>query len=288
MEPRLGLRIGLGNQSAVKLGYSRMRQYLHLISNTMAISPVDFWKISDLYLPPQIVDQYSAGFFRNFKDNNYETSVEGFYKALQNLIEYKNGARLILNPLLESDLLRAKGRAYGVELSVRKNRGKLTGQGSYTWSRSLVAVQSPYPAEQINDGALYPSLFDRPHVLNVSGGFQMGSNWTLGANFVYTTGRPATFPDGLYVFNNAVLSNYSRRNLDRLPDYHRLDVSFTKDTRKRKDQKHYSTWALSFYNLYARKNPYSVYFTQDGSFNRSYRLAVFGSIIPSLNLNFYF
>jgi hypothetical protein len=125
-------------------------------------------------------------------------------------------------------------------------------------------------------------------VLNATTQVLLGRNWTFGANFVYTTGRPTTLPDGLYVFNNAVLANYSKRNLDRLPDYHRLDVSFSKDTRKKKDQRHYSVWVFSLYNLYARKNPYSVYYTQTGSFNRSYRLAVFGTIIPSLNLNFYF
>ncbi len=287
-EPRVSLRVGVGAQSALKASYSRARQYVHLISNTTAISPVDFWKISDTYVPPQIADQFALGFFRNFSENNYETSVEGFYKDLQNLIEYKNGARLLMNPLLEADLLRAKGKAYGVEVSVRKNRGTLTGQLGYTFSRSFAAVQTPYTAEQINDGQYYPSLFDRPHMLNATTQVLLGRNWTLGANFVYTTGRPTTFPDGLYVFNNAVLANYSKRNLDRLPDYHRLDVSFSKDTRKKKDQRHYSVWIFSLYNLYARKNPYSVYYTQTGSFNRSYRLAVFGTIIPSLNLNFYF
>jgi len=287
-EPRVSLRVGVGAQSAVKASYSRTRQYVHLISNTTAISPVDFWKISDTYVPPQLADQLALGFFHNLGDNNYETSVEGFYKDLQNLIEYKNGARLLMNPLLEADLLRAKGKAYGVEVSIQKNRGTLTGRLGYTFSRSFAAVQTPYPAEQINDGQYYPSLFDRPHVLNATTQVLLGRNWTLGANFVYTTGRPTTFPDGLYVFNNAVLANYSKRNLDRLPDYHRLDVSFSKDTRKKKDQRHYSVWIFSLYNLYARKNPYSVYYTQTGSFNRSYRLAVFGTIIPSLNLNFYF
>jgi hypothetical protein len=287
-EPRSSLRIGFNDQNAVKVSYNRMRQYLHLISNTTAISPVDFWKISDSYVPPQLVDQVSVGFFRNFLDNAWETSVEGFYKDFRQLVEYKNGARLLMNPLLEADLLPAKGKAYGVEMSIRNNKGKVTGQLSYTYSRSLVAVRTDFASEQINDGDYFPSVYDKPHNLTWSGQVQLGRNWTLGTNFVYSTGRPATFPDGLYAFNNSSLVNYSRRNANRIADYHRLDVSIAKDTRRKKEQRHYSTWNLAFYNLYGRKNPYSVYFTQFGGGVNAYRLSVFGSVIPSLTLNFYF
>lgn len=287
-EPRMAARISLGAKSAVKLSYNRTRQYLHLISNTTAISPVDFWKVSDSYVPPQIASQGAIGFFRNFFDNAFEASLETFYKEMRNLVEYKNGATLLLNPTLETDLLRAKGKAYGVELSIHKSKGKFTGQFSYTYSRSLVAVQTQFPIERVNDGVYFPSNFDRPNNLALSGQWQLNKGWTLASNFVYTTGRPATYPDGKYVLNSTPVVNYSKRNADRIPDYHRLDVSFSKDTRQTKNQQRYSMWVISFYNLYARKNPYSIYFTNYNNRTRSYRLSVFGTIIPSLTWNFYF
>ncbi|QNF33053.1 carboxypeptidase-like regulatory domain-containing protein [Adhaeribacter swui] len=287
-EPRLALRIGINDKTAIKLNYNRTRQYLHLISNTTAISPVDFWKVSDRYVPPQIADQVGIGFFKNLKNNTWETSIEGFYKDMQSLVEYKNGARLLLNPTIETDLLPGKGKAYGVELSVHKNTGRLTGQGSYTFSRSLVALQTPYAIEQVNNGHYFPATFDRPHNLALSGLYLLSKGWTLATNFVYTTGRPATYPDGKYILNEVPVVNYSRRNADRIPDYHRLDVSFTKDTRKTKNQEKYQLWVVSFYNLYARKNPYSIYFTNDRSLTKSYKLSVFGTIIPSLTWNFNF
>ncbi|KAA5547823.1 TonB-dependent receptor [Adhaeribacter rhizoryzae] len=287
-EPRLALRLGISSNTAIKLNYNRTRQYLHLISNTTAISPVDFWKVSDPFVPPQLADQAGLGIFRNFQDNTWETSVEVFYKDMQQLVEYKNGARLLLNPNIETDLLPGKGKAYGLELSAHKNAGRLTGQVSYTFSRSLVAVQTPYAIEQVNKGKYFPSTYDRPHNLALSGLYLLPKGWTFAANFVYTSGRPATYPDGKYILNEVPVVNYSRRNADRIPDYHRLDVSFTKDTRKTKVQERYNLWVVSFYNLYARKNPYSVYFTNDRSLTKAYQLSVFGTIIPSLTWNFYF
>ncbi|CAA9289526.1 MAG: TonB-dependent receptor [uncultured Adhaeribacter sp.] len=287
-EPRLALRVGLGNNTSVKASYNRTRQYLHLISNTTAISPVDFWKVSDAYVPPQIADQWAVGIFQNFKNNAWETSVEGFYKNLGDLVEYKNGATLLLNPALETDLLKAKGKAYGIEGSLHKNTGRLTGQISYTYSRTFTAVQTSFAAEQVNNGEYYPSHFDRPHNLAVSTLWDLKKGWTLAGNFVYITGRPATYPDGNYIFNNTTVVDYSRRNADRIPDYHRLDASLTKDTRKSKDQEKYSLWVVSLYNVYARKNPYSIFFTRYFDRTKAYRLSVFGTIIPSVTWNFNF
>lgn len=287
-EPRVALRVEIDNKTAIKLNYNRTRQYLHLISNTTAISPVDFWKVSDTYVPPQVADQVGLGLFRNFQNNNWETSIEAFYKDMQSLVEYKNGARLLLNRSIETDLLAGKGKAYGMEVSVHKNIGRLTGQASYTYSRSLVALQTPYATEQVNQGKYFPSTFDRPHNLALSGLYTLSKGWTFATNFVYITGRPATYPDGKYLLNEVPVVNYSRRNADRIPDYHRMDISFTKDTRKTKNQEKYQLWVVSFYNLYARKNPYSIYFTNESTRTKSYRLAVFGTIIPSVTWNFYF
>jgi hypothetical protein len=288
-EPRVGLRVGLGTQTAIKVSYNRSRQYLHLISNTTAISPVDFWKGSDYYVPPQVADQGAIGIFRNFKNNTYETSIEAYYKDIKNLVEYRNGATLLLNSLLEADLLKAKGKAYGIELNVQKLTGKLTGQFGYTYSRSLTAVQTPFAITQVNGGEFYPSNFDRPHNLTISTQWKMGRGWTMGTNFIYTTGRPATYPESKYVLNNGTVIGYSKRNADRIPDYHRLDVSFSFDSRKDKTtDSRYSLWVFSVYNVYARKNPYSIYFINDNSRAQAYRLAVFGIFIPSITWNLYF
>ncbi|HEV7348282.1 TonB-dependent receptor [Telluribacter sp.] len=283
-EPRLALRIGLGTNQSLKLSYNRSRQFLHLISNTTAISPVDFWKLSDPFVPPQVADQYSVGLFRNWKDNSIETSIEGYYKDITNLVEYRNGAELLLNPYLETALLSALGKAYGVEFAVNKTKGRLTGSLNYTYSRSLITTRTEFPGEAINRGAWYPTLFDRPHITNLTGSYTLGKGWTGSANFTYTTGRPNTYPDGQYLVNGIPMINYSLRNADRLPDYHRLDMSISHDSRRTRDQTRYSVWVISLYNFYARKNPYSIYFQQF----RSYQLSVFGSIIPSVTWNFHY
>ncbi|QMW04361.1 TonB-dependent receptor [Spirosoma foliorum] len=285
-EPRLTIRANLTPTSSLKVSYNRTRQFLHLISNTTAISPVDFWKVSDALVPPQVADQFAVGYFRNLGDNMYETSVEVYHKTLENLVEYRNGATLLLNPTLDADLLRAQGRAYGVEVSVQKTRGILTGLISYTYSRTLARVPSTYPSVQINGGEWYPSTFDRPHNLAIATQWKWSRGWTFGTNFVYTSGRPTTYPDGTYRLNGTKVLDYSQRNADRIPDYHRLDVSFTKDGRRTPNQRHYSNWSFSFYNVYAHKNPYSIYFQRANTTTKSYQLSVFGTIIPSLSWNF--
>jgi TonB dependent receptor/CarboxypepD_reg-like domain/TonB-dependent Receptor Plug Domain len=288
LEPRVALRFQLAENTSIKANFNRTRQYLHLISNTTAISPVDFWKTSNRYVPPQQADQFALGFFQNFSDNMYQVDVEGYYKDIRDMVEYRDGANLLLNPLLEADLLNARGRAYGIELSLRKRKGRLTYDLSYTYSRSFVQVNSPYLIDQVNRGNWFPSLFDKPHVGNFSGQYALAQGWTFSLNYTYQTGRPATFADGLYVLNGTPVNNFSSRNLDRIPDYHRMDVSFVKDTRKNKDQKKYSTWVFSIYNLYGRRNPYSIYPITNNFRTNYYQLSVFGTMIPSLSWNRYF
>ncbi|GAB3894117.1 TonB-dependent receptor [Spirosoma agri] len=288
LEPRFGLRVQVAKHTAIKASAGRTRQYVNLISNTTAITPLDFWKLSDNYVPPQIADQVSLGFFQNLRDNAIELSVEGYYKRLQNQIEYRYGANLILNPTLETALLQANGRAYGIEFGVSSNKGRLTGQFNYTYARSLLAVQTAFDALRINEGVYYPSYIDRPHTLNIQARWAMSHNWSFSTNFVYYTGVPATYPDGQYTYNGEPVQDYSRRNADRIPDYHRLDVAFSKDTRFTKAQQRYGIWTLGVYNLYAHKNPYSIYFTRYNQRTESYRLSVFGTLIPSIAYNFYF
>ncbi len=285
-EPRLTVRVNITPVNSLKISYNRTRQYLHLISNTTAISPVDFWKVSDALVPPALADQWAVGYFHNFRDNQYETSVEVYQKNLTDLVEYRNGATLLLNPALDADLLRAEGRAYGVEVSVQKTRGLLTGLVAYTYSRTLARVNTSFSRDQINGGNWYPSTFDRPHNLTIATQWKWRRGWTFGTNFVYTSGRPTTYPDGTYRLNGTKVLDYSQRNADRIPDYHRLDVSFTKDGRRTPGQRRYSNWSVSFYNVYARKNPYSIYFQRVNTTTRSYQLSVFGTIIPSVSWNF--
>ncbi|RYU94657.1 TonB-dependent receptor [Emticicia agri] len=288
IEPRLSMRFAFTKSAAIKLSYIRMRQYLHLISNTTAISPVDFWKVSDKHIPPQTADQLSIGIFKNFKDNTYETSVEAYYKDIQNLVEYKNGARLYFNPNIETELVQAIGKAYGIEGSIQKNKGRLKGSLSYTYSRTLARVDSEYPTEQVNGGQWFPSTFDKPHNLALSIQHFISNGWTFSTNFVYASGRPATYPDRTYRLLGKTVIDYSARNLDRIPQYHRLDMSLLKDTRKTPEQKKYYTFSLSFYNIYGRRNPYSIYFVRYNNSIRSYRLSVFGNIIPAVAVTYNF
>ncbi len=287
-EPRLMLRIGLNESTSIKMSYSRTNQYLQLISNTVAITPVDYWKLADPLVKPALADQVAAGIFKNFHDDAIETSVEGFYKTMQNLVDYKNGAQLSMNPYLDADLLSASGKSYGVEFNVRKPKGKTTWQLAYTWSRSLIRDNATFPSEQVNGGDYYPSEYDRPFNLALTGGTQIGQGWTFGWTFVYITGRPDTYPDGTYVINNSVVANYSTRNADRLPDYNRLDISFTHDSRRTADQKKYTIINFSLYNVYGRKNPYSIYFQNTDGVLNAYELSVLGTIVPSVTLTFYF
>ncbi|MGN6616376.1 MAG: TonB-dependent receptor [Ilyomonas sp.] len=287
-EPRLLMRILLNNSSSVKLSYNRIYQYLHLVSNTTAITPVDYYKLSDTYIQPAYTDQYAIGFFKNFQENNFETSLEGYYKNTEHTIDYKNGANLSLNPALETALLPAKAYAYGVELSVRKNRGTVTGFASYTYSRSFTKVLTPFAQEMVNSGNYYASNSDKPHNLVLAATVKLGKGWLFSSNFVYTSGRTATYPDGSYIINGNIVTNYSLRNEDRLPSYNRLDIAFSYDSRRYPEQRRYSVLNFSFYNVYMHKNVYSVYFKRVNEQIKSYQLSVIGTIIPSISWNYNF
>jgi hypothetical protein len=261
---------------------------LHLITNTTAVTPVDYWKLSDMHIQPETADQYAIGFFKNFHNNDYETSLEGYYKTIDNSVEYKNGADLSLNPALETQLLPAKNYAYGAELSIKKNAGIYTGSIGYTYSRTFTKVITSFPIEEVNHGDYYPGNIDRPHNFIFTTNIKLGRGWLFSSNFVYTSGRPATYPDGSYIINGTIVANYSQRNADRLPAYHRLDVAFSYDSRRFPQQRRYSVLNFSFYNVYMHKNVYSIYFKREGSQIHAYKLSVLGTIIPSITWNFNF
>ncbi|MDO6390565.1 TonB-dependent receptor [Pontibacter sp. BT731] len=287
-EPRASLKISLGENSSVKLGYNRMAQYIHLISNTTAASPVDIWKTSNPHLRPQLGDQVALGFFKNLQDNTIELSAEAYYKKLHDLVEYKDGARLLLNSTLDADLLPGEGKAYGLELMVRRNSKKLTGWASYTYSRSLRRVNGPTPEERINNGNFFPANFDKPHDLSLVLNQQLTRLISMSANFTYSTGRPITYPESVSYIDGLLMVNYSDRNQHRIPDYHRLDLAFVIDGTNKRNANWVSSWAFSVYNVYGRKNPYSVFFkpAYGGTIPQAYRLSVIGSAVPAITYNF--
>jgi ferric enterobactin receptor len=296
LEPRAALRWTLGPDMSVKMGYNRMRQYVHLVSNTTAALPTARWTTSSPYIRPQIADQVSLGLFRNFKNQTYETSAEVYYKEIQNALDYKDGADIVLNPALETAVLQGDGRAYGLELMAKKNTGFWTGWVSYTYARTFLQINSPFPEERINSGNWYPANFDRPHTLNAMAVYRPNLMVTVAFNFTLSSGRPATYPYGRYsLFEPTIFGAnvpiYLNRNQDRIPAYHRLDFSITFDQNPefRPERKWKSSWVFSLYNVYAHKNAFSVFYSlRPYATTEAYKLSIFATIFPSLTYNFKF
>ncbi|GAA0892425.1 TonB-dependent receptor [Fulvivirga kasyanovii] len=285
IEPRLSLRLLLNSKNSLKLSYYRTIQYVHLISNTTALSPLDFWKSSGPSIRPAVGDQITVGYFRNMHDNVLEVSVEGYYKEVHNIVDYKDGTTILLNDKLEADLLQGFGRSYGIEFLFRKNKGLLTGWLAYTYSRSERLFKSAkYRENRINNGTYFPANYDTPHNLSLVCSYKISRRFSIGGNFTYATGRPITVPVSKFNYDGipAVL-NFSERNQFRIPDYHRLDLSVTLRSGFKKHKAIDGEWVFSIYNAYGRKNPYSVFFTQRGT---AYKLSVLGSIFPSITYNF--
>jgi len=281
-EPRASASFLLNDESSIKASYNRNRQYIHLISNATAGTPLDTWIPSSNIVKPEIADQLALGYFRNFNNNQWETSVEGYYKVLQNQIEYKNGADLMINPLVESQLVFGEGRAYGFEVYAKKKTGKLTGWISYTLSRTERSF------DDIDNGSWFPARHDRKHDFSIVGIYQINQKWSLSGSWIYYTGDAVTFPSGKYFIDGEIVSMYSERNGYRMPDYHRLDlgVNFV----NKKSGRFTSTWNFSLYNAYARQNAYSINFVQsddDPNVTLAEQLSLF-SIIPSISWNFRF
>lgn len=287
-EPRFALRWALSTSSSLKIGFNRMFQYIHLISNTTTIAPTDVWKLSDPHIAPEKVTQYSIGLFKNFRNNSIETSVEAYYKGLDNILEYKDGAELILSDHLETELLNGIGKSYGLELYLKKKTGRLTGWVSYTWSRSKRQVIGAYPEEIINHGEWFPSNFDKPHDLTTVAEYWLGSKVKFSSVFTYSTGRPVTYPTAKFLYRDTEMAFYNNRNLNRAPDYHRVDVSLTFHINSNK-RVFKGDWVFSIYNLYGRKNAFSVFFDDvNGSPPQAYKLSVLGIPFPSLSYSFKF
>jgi hypothetical protein len=289
LEPRLTFRWMASATSSVKLGYNRMYQFLHLVTNTTAVTPVDIWQPSGYYFKPQRADQISIGYFKDFREKKYGTSAEIFYKSINNILDFKDGAQLILNEHLETDLLQGKGYSYGVETSFNKNVGRLTCSLNYTYSRSFRLISGPTSSESINSGERYPSNFDQPHILNVAWKYSLSRRYFFTGNFTYHTGRPVTIPLSAFSFENTTVAYFSTRNQYRIPDYHRLDVALVIEGSNKRKRRGEGTLVISVYNVYGRNNPYTVYFKSSGNgIPKPYQLSIIGTILPSISYNYKF
>lgn len=283
IEPRAALNYKVNEETSIKLGYNRMYQYIHLISNTTSISPIDVWKLSDPFLEPEIIDQYSLGIFRNISSTQFEASIEGYYKDWDNVVDFKDGADLFLNESLETELLSGIGRSYGIEAFLKKTKGRFNGWVSYTYSRSLRKIEGDFDVETINDGDWYASNFDKPHNATAVMRYRLGPFTTFSSIFTYSTGRPVTLPNGKFRYQGEVLGYFDERNGGRIPTYHRLDLSlqFSWPSKKKLLA---GQWALSIYNVYGRQNAFSVFFRDTfGAPPQAFKLAVVGAPFPSIS-----
>ncbi len=284
-EFRVSAKYSLTESSSIKLSYNRTRQYINMLSNTTAIAPTDIWKLSDPYLKPQIGDQISLGLYKNLKSNTIETSVEVYYKDIQNAVNFKNGASLILNPNIERDLVNGKGYAYGAEFLIKKTAGKINGWVSYTYSRSLAQINDPTNNTIVNGGRYFPTNYDKPHSFNFIGNYRLSHRFSVSVNVVYSTGRPITLPYTKYQIDGVERVYYSDRNEYRIPDYFRTDVSLNIDGNHKIKQLTHSSWTIAVYNLTGRQNVYSIYFRTENGVTNGYQLSIFAQPLPSITYN---
>ncbi|HTI10221.1 MAG TPA: TonB-dependent receptor [Puia sp.] len=287
-EYRISARYVLTENMSLKAGYNTQRQYIHSLSNTTAMAPTDIWKLSDPNIKPQHGDQISLGLYRNFKANTIETSVEVYYKHIHDYLDYKSGASLIMNHHIETDVLETQGKAYGVELLIKKLTGKFNGWFSYTYSRTLLRQDDPLAGELVNNGKYYPANYDKPQDVTFVGNYRVSHRFSVSLNATYSTGRPITLPIGVFYYAGSLRTLYADRNAYRIPDYFRTDLSMNIDGNHRVHQKTHNSWTIGVYNLTGRKNPYSVYYVSENGAVNGYKLSIFGSAIPYVNYNIRF
>ncbi|HEY2350847.1 MAG TPA: carboxypeptidase-like regulatory domain-containing protein [Puia sp.] len=284
-EYRISMRYAFSENFSMKASYNTERQYIHMLSNTTAIAPTDIWKLSDPNILPQLGSQFSLGAYKNLKNNTIETSVEVYYKNIQNYLDYRSGAVLILNHHIETDVLNTKGKAYGVELMIKKATGKLNGWVSYTFSRTLIKTDDTTQGELVNNGNWYPTDYDQPNSATLVANYRVNHRFSVSLNFAYNTGRPITLPIGVFRYDNSFRTLYSDRNAYRIPDYVRADLAMNIDGNHKVHQKLHNSWTIGVYNLLGTHNPYSVYYISENGAVNGYKLSIFGSAIPFVNYN---
>lgn len=286
--PRASVSWVLNQNNSIKTSYTKTYQYLHLMSNSNGDNPTDVWLPSSNNIKPQIAHQVALGYFKNFgKEDAFQFSAETYYKKMQNSVDFRTGAEITLNPTVEGELIYGKGRAYGLELLLKKQKGKFTGWLGYTLARSEKKF------EEVNDNTWFPAKQDRTHDISIVGSYQFSDRAILSANWVYYTGNAITFPTGRYELDGNWFNYYTDRNAGRMPDYHRLDIGFILNNKPNtifSNKNFESSWNFSVYNAYARENAYSISFEQskdDPSKNTAVQTALF-KIIPSISYQFKF
>lgn len=286
LDYRIGIKYLLTENLSMKASVNRLHQYIFMLSNTIAISPTDIWKLSDSHIKPMIGDQYSLGLYTNLMAGYLELSVEGYYKRVKNLVEYKDGADLVINEIPETEIVQGDLDAYGIEFMVRKPDGKLNGWINYTYSRAEVLVNNMSTGELNNFGIKYPANYDKPHAFNIVANYKLSKRLSFSGNIVYSTGRPITYPTAIYYQDGMEITNYSLRNEYRLPDYFRIDVAMNLEGNLKKKKLFHGSWSASVYNLTGRKNAYSIYFKSENGSIKGYRLSIFG--VPIFSISYIF
>jgi hypothetical protein len=287
-ELRVSARYLLNPNLSVKGSFNTNYQYIHTLSSNTTVSPTDTWKLSDINIKPQHATQFSVGIFKNFEENLYELSLEGYYKKVNDILDYKVGSQLLLNETLEQEVLQGDGKSYGLELLLRKSKGRWNGWVGYTYSRSFVRLDGDFAEERVNNGEFFPSNYDKPHDFSLVGNFKLTQRYSFSANFVYQTGRPVTVPVGNFILNDTELVLFSDRNAFRVPDYYRLDISFNMEGNHKIKKLAHSFWNISIYNVLGRNNPYSVFFVTEGGEVKAYQSSIFSIPIPTISYNLKF
>lgn len=285
-EYRLSINYQFYSDFSLKVGFNRMRQYLFMLSNTVAISPTDDWKLVDPHITPPIADQVSFGLYKNFNKLALETSAELYYKKSRYIVEYKDGADLTVNPYFETTILQGNQDSWGAEFLVKRNAGRFTGWLSYTYSRSFITVNSKDHWKQINYGRTYTANYDKPNSLNFVCNYKVSRRISFASNLVYSTGRPITYPTGIFNIGGIEGISYSDRNEYRIPDYFRIDLSFNLEGNLRKRKFAHSSWMFAVYNITGRKNAYSIYFKNENGKINGYKQSIYGVPIFTISYNF--
>ena len=287
-EFRISGKYSFNSATSVKAGFNTMRQYIHMISNSINVSPTDSWRLSSDKIKPQVGWQAAAGFYRSLMDNTVDISVEGYYKRVQHYIDYMGGAVLVMNENLADDLIDTENRAYGVELMVKKTLGKLNGWVSYTWSRSQLRETEDRGVMTVNRGEWYNAAYDKPHDVKVVANYRFTHRYSISVNLDYSTGRPVTVPVGTYQYANGTRLVYSDRNSYRIPDYFRLDLAMIIEPGHYLKKLTHMSFTFGCYNVTGRKNPYSIYYTSDNTKISGHMLSVFAVPVPYVNFNLKF
>ncbi|MCP4460426.1 MAG: TonB-dependent receptor [Cytophagales bacterium] len=294
-EPRLSINYQFNGSNAIKGSYTKTYQYIHLISNTVAPSPTDIWKLSDTHINPTISNHYSLGFYKNFRESRWESSIEVYYKELQNIVDFKPGADLLFNENLETELINGKGQSYGMEFFLKRKVGKIRGWLSYTLSKSEQKFKDQFEELTINNGQFFPTESDKTNDITLVTVMSLSDRVSISSSFNYSTGRPITLPVGKFILDAKIVPHFVDRNQSRLTDYNRLDLSLKLQGKRNKksgiSRKAEDYWLFSLYNVYAQKNIYSYFFRESETkpgITEAIPYSIFRTIIPAVTYNFKF